>query len=227
MANVKVSSEFQNFLTRNAKAVAEAKTAENTMMTCKMPVGWKGYAVCVGAEAGRGKDYKDDKGNTTPGRDYARLDFNVINDEEYTGAKFSVNWSFWDTEKATAMNRFEWFLNDLENLGGDEFTAVRRSAESTMEDFLNFFVEADKIYSAEVVHNAYRRGDQKEVKVHAFAAVGEGTAMVPDTPPALQIGSEVSYMKKMWILEEADGDDLVIKSKTTGNTRKIKLSELD
>ena len=155
MSNVKVSSDFNKFLSRNAKAVEEAKSAENSMSTCKMPVDWKGNAICVGGIADKGKDRKDEKGNTQPGRDFIRLDFNVINDEAYAGSKFSLMWSFWDTEKATAMDRFEWCMNDLENLGlpGE----VRRSPDTTMEDILGFFTGSDKVYGAEVHHNAYRR----------------------------------------------------------------------
>src|SRR5690606_40779325 len=101
MSNVKVSADFNKFLSRNAKAVEEAKTAENTMSTCKMPVDWKGFCICVGAVADKEKDRKDEKGNTQVGRDYIRLDFNVVNDEAYAGSKFSLKWQFWDTEKAT------------------------------------------------------------------------------------------------------------------------------
>lgn len=229
MANVKVSSEFNKFLSRNAKAIEDAKAAENSMQTCKMPVGWKGYGVCVSGEAGKGKDRKDEKGNTQEGREYIRLDFNVVNDEEYAGSKFSTNWSFWDTEKATALDRFEWCLNEMENLGlpGE----MRRSPDTTIEDMINFFVNGDIVYECEVVHNAYRRGDQKEVKVRLVEAVDGVTDMVPHSPhtvtTTLSAGEEVKYMGKAWELVSADGDDLRIKSKTTGQTRNIKTSDLD
>ena len=228
MANVKVSSDFNKFLSRNAKAVEEAKVAENTMQTCKMPIGWSGHCICVGGEAGKQKDTKDEKGNTQEGRHYARLEFNVINSDEYAGSKFVTNWQFWDTEKATAMNRFEWCLNELENLGlpGD----VRRSPDVTIDEMLAFFVNTDTVYECEVVHNAFRRGDQKEVKVRKMEVI-EGVAdMAPvSTHKAvgLDAGEDVKYMGKAWELVDADGDDLTIKSKTTGQTRNIKASDLD
>jgi hypothetical protein len=228
MTNVKVSSEFNKFLSRNAKAIEEAKVAENSMQTCKMPVGWKGNCVCVGGEAGKGKDRKDEKGNTQEGREYVRLEFSVINSEEYAGSKFVVNWSFWDTEKATAMDRFEWCLNELENMGlpGE----IRRSPDTTMEEILGFFINGETVYECEVSHNAYRRGDQKEVKVRLVEAIDGVENMAPTsshTPVAPEAGTTVKYMGKDWELVDSDGDDLVIKSKTSGQTRNIKASALD
>lgn len=228
MANVKVSADFNKFLSRNAKAVEEAKTAENSMSTCKMPVDWKGFCIVTGAVADKGKDRKDDKGNTQPGRDFIRLDFNVVNDEEYAGAKFSLMWQFWDTEKATAMDRFEWCMNDLENLGlpGE----VRRDPSTTMEDILAYFTSSDKVYSAEVVHNSYRRGDQKEVKVHNIEAIDGVENMAPEghaPVSAPEPGQDVTYMGKAWELVDIDGDDVIVKSKATGQTRNIKLSDLE
>lgn len=228
MANVKVSADFNKFLSRNAKAVEEAKTAENSMSTCKMPVDWKGFCIVTGAVADKGKDRKDDKGNTQPGRDFIRLDFNVVNDEEYAGAKFSLMWQFWDTEKATAMDRFEWCMNDLENLGlpGE----VRRDPSTTMEDILAYFSSSDKVYGAEVVHNSYRRGDQKEVKVHNIEAIDGVENMAPEghaPVSAPEPGQDVTYMGKAWELVDIDGDDVIVKSKATGQTRNIKLSDLE
>lgn len=228
MTNVKVSADFNKFLSRNAKAVEEAKTAENSMSTCKMPVDWKGFCIVTGAVADRGKDRKDDKGNTQPGRDFIRLDFNVVNDEEYAGAKFSLMWSFWDTEKATAMDRFEWCMNDLENLGlpGE----VRRDPSTTMEDILAYFTNSDKVYGCEVVHNSFRRGDQKEVKVHNIEAIDGVEVMAPEGHAAVSTpepGQDVTYMGKAWELVDIDGDDVIVKSKATGQTRNIKLSDLE
>jgi len=229
MANVKVSSEFNKFLSRNAKAVQEAKEAENTMQTCKMPIGWKGYCVCTGAEAGKRKDRKDEKGNTQEGREYMRLEFNVVNDTEYAGSKFVLNWSFWDTEKATALDRFEWALNEMENLGLPR--ELRASPDTTPADILNFFAKGDTVYECEVIRNEYRRGDQKEVKVRNVESVDGVENMAPESAhkptSTMSPGQDVKYMGKDWELVDADGDDLVIKSKNTGQTRNIKASDLD
>jgi hypothetical protein len=118
-------------------------------------------------------------------------------------------------------------LNDMENIGlpGE----IRRSPDTTIEDMLNFFINKDTVYEAEVVHNAYRRGDQKEVKIRLLEVL-EGVAdMAPQghAPVAPEVGKDVTYMGKSWELVDADGDDLVIKSKSTGQTRNIKASELD
>ncbi len=232
MANVKVSSSFNKFLAKNATAVAEAKTAENTMMTCKMPVGWKGHCVCVGGVADTGKDRKDDKGNVQAGNDFVNLDFNVVNDEEYPGAKFSLHWSFYDSEKATAIDRFTWMLNAMENLGLPR--EVREDPEASMETIIGHFIDKDTIYECEVVHNAFVRGDQKEVKVRLVEAVDGTSSMSPTSEGApaagatkLTVGGSVKYMGKEWELVDADGDDIVIKSKTTGAQRNVKASDLD
>lgn len=226
MAKAKVSSSFNKFLSKNAKAVEEAKTAENSMMTCKMPIGWKGHCVCVGGEADKGKDRKDDKGNVQEGREYVNLDFNVVNDDEYAGSKFSLHWSFWDTEKATAMDRFEWMLNEMENLGLSR--EMRTEESTTIEDIINFFADSDEIFECEVVHNSYRRGDQKEVKVRRIESVTAGDSVVPtDTSPGIEVGGTVKYMGNDWEVTDADGEDLRIKSPKTGNIKSVKVSDLD
>lgn len=227
MGNAKVSASFNKFLSKNNTAVQEAKKAENTMQTCKMPVGWKGHAVVVDAVADKGKDRKDEKGNTQEGNEYVRLEFNVVNDEQYAGSKFSLAWSFYDSQNATAADRFTWMLNAMENLGLPR--EMRESDDTSMDDILNFFLSQDTVYEAEVVTNTYRRGDQKEVKVHRLEDVGTGITMSPDTPPTSELkeGQEVKYMGKMWELVVVDGEELTIKSKTTGSQRTIKASDVE
>lgn len=227
MASAKVSSAFSKFQSKNNSAIEDAKKAENTMMTCKMPVGWKGHAICVGAVADKGKDRKDNKGNVQEGNEYVNLEFNVVNDEKFAGSKFSNYWSFYDSEKATAMDRYTWMLNDMENLGLPR--EIRESDDTTMEDILNFFIESDTIYEAEVVHNSYRRGDQKEVKVRKLETVSTDINMNPDAPSTedLKEGQDVQYLGKSWELVLIDGEALTIKSKSTGSTRSIKKSDLE
>jgi hypothetical protein len=227
MANSKVSSDFSKFLAKNATAVKEAKEADNSMQTCAMPIGWKGQVVCVDAVADKGKDRKDDKGNVQEGREFIRLDFNVINDEKYGGKKCSLLWSFFDSEKASATDRFEWCLNEMENLGLPRET---RTEFSDISEVLDFFSSSDEVFEAEVVHNAYRRGDQKEIKVRRVETVDSSASMSPtDVAPASGVkkGDEVKYLGKTWDVVDIDGDDVQIKSRTTGASRGVKLADLE
>lgn len=225
MGTSKVSSSFSKFLAKNATAVEEAKKAENSMQTCVMPVGWKGHAIVVGATADKGKDRKDDKGNTVEGNEYINIEFNVVNSEEYAGKKFSLHWSFYDSEKATAAQRFEWCLNEMENIGlpreiREEFTDITQ--------VLDHFIKSDVVYDCEVVHNQYRRGDKKEVKVTLVQSVSNDSSMAPSSPtPTVEVGGKVSFMGKDWEVLAVDGDEIKIKSPTTGTERVIKASDMD
>lgn len=227
-SNVKVSSSFNKFMAKNSDGIQEARQADNTMMTCKMPVGWTGPCICIGAEADKGKDRKNEDGSTVEGREYVRLEFEVINDEKYAGSKFSRAWSFFDSEKATAVDRFQWMLNEMENMGLPE--EMRKSEETTMEDLLKFFAGNDTVYTATVEHNAYRQGDKKEVKVHLMESVDSSSSVSPDAvvdDKGMVEGENVKFMGKEWKLLMKDGDDLKIQSLTNGNTRMITVADLD
>lgn len=225
----KVSAAFNKTLGRKASAVEEARKAENTMMTCKMPVGWKGQCVCVDAVADKAKDKKDDKGNTVEGNDYVRLEFSVINDEQFQGSKFSVLWMFYNTANATWEDRFTWCLNGLENLG------LPRTLRENYEDFseiLEHFTKCDEVFDAEVVHNAYRQGDQKEVKVRRAALIVDASdSMVPEEKPKAssgpRVGGTVLYMGKDWKVLEINGDDIQIQSLTSNAVRAVKMSQIE
>lgn len=222
-SKAKVTSGFSKFMTKNASAVEEARKAENTMQTCKMPLGWSGFAICVDAVADQGKDRKDDKGETQEGNPYVRLEFQVVNDEEYAGQKFSNAWSFYDSEKATAMDRFEWCMNALENMGLPE---ELRRGDADMAEILNFFIDNDTVYAAEVVKNAYRRGDQKEVRITTTEAVDDTDSVVPNDTQ-VEVGGEVKFMGKPWEVMDIDEDDVKIKSKSTGREKTVKLTDLE
>jgi hypothetical protein len=237
MANVKVSAGFSKAMSRKATAVEEARKAENTMMTCKMPVGWKGKAVVVDASADKAKDKKDDKGNTVEGNEYIRLDFNVVNDDHYAGAKFSIIWSFYDSEKATWADRFSWCLNGLENLG---LPRDLRENYNEISEVLEFFTSNDEVYDAEVVTNTYRQGDQKEVKVRRAALVvdasdsispeetkEDGKVATTESSGTLQVGASVKYMGKSYTVVAIEDDDVKIKSVNTGVDRTVKVAQLD
>lgn len=228
MAKAKVSNDFMKFQSKNASALSDAKKAENTMQTCSMPIGWSGKVICVDAVADKGKDSKDDKGNTREGNPYVRLEFQVINDEEYAGQKGSLAWSFYDTEKATSFDRYTWMLNAMENMGlpGE----VRRDDETTIEDLLQHFLDSDVVYTMSVEHTKYRR-DNKELKVVLMDTVDDSDSVTPpggeSTASTGEAGDMVKYMGKEWELVSKDGEDLVIKSLKNGNERTIKTSDLD
>lgn len=234
MATSKVSPSFTKFLAKNSEAVKHAKEAENTMQTCAMPIGWKGQVICVDAVADKGKDRKDDKGNVVEGRDFIRLEFSVVNDSEYQGKKAAVVWVFFDTDKATSMDRFEWCLNELENLG---LPREVRQGFNDISEVLEHFSNGDEVFEAEVVENKFRRGDQKELKVRRHSVVDNTTSMAPpsadhksaqsSSKSTLTIGQDVKYMGKSWELVDQDGDTIVVKSKATGTNRTIKITDLE
>ncbi|GIW60331.1 MAG: hypothetical protein KatS3mg087_1397 [Patescibacteria group bacterium] len=228
MAHAKVSQDFNRFLGRHEKAVKEARKAENTMQTCAMPVGWTGNCVLVEAVADKGKDKKAQDGTVVEGKPYVRFTFQVVGDKQFAGKKFSRWWFFNDTANATAADRFEWFLNDLENIGLP--SEIRRSDDTTMQDMLDFFLQRDAVYGCEVVASEYSR-DGKEVKVFPTESVGDGDSIVPDDESSesgeIEVGSKVTYMGKEWEVLDVDGDDLKIKSVKTGMTRTVNVSDLD
>ena len=231
MSKTAVSNDFSNFMAKNAQAVQEAKEAENSMKTCSMPVGWEGSLVCIGAVADKGKDRKDEKGITQEGRPYVRLDFQVINDEKYSGAEVSKAWSFFDTEKASAMQRFEWMLNDMENLGLP--VEIRKDSGADVSTFLDYFTENDAIYAGKIIHNEYRRGDKKELEIVLMEAVDDSDSVAPtqestETTSSGEIteGAEVTFMGRPWEVLNVDGDDVEIKSKSSGNTRVVSKDKL-
>lgn len=229
MSKTEVSSDFGKFMSRNSTAVQEAKEAENTMRTCAMPIGWQGKAVCVGGKADKSKDKKDEKGQTKEGSPYVILEFNVVDDEKYKGDNFSRLWFLSDTAKATAMDRFEWMLNEFENLGMPH--ELRADEDAGMEEFLNFFTEGDAVFSAEVVSNSYSR-DGKEVKLSLTEAVDDSDSVMPSdnsssSASEIEVGGEVSFMGKSWDVVSVDGDDLEIQSQKTGTTRTVSRSQLD
>lgn len=224
MANVKVSNDFNNFMARNSKAVDEAKTAENTMATCAMPIGWEGQAICTDAVADKSKDKKDADGKVKEGNPYIRLEFSVVGDETYAGKKFSRLWMFMDSAKATAADRFEWCLNEMENLGLPQET---RKTFDSVEELLRHFIETDAVYDAEVVKNDYSR-DGKEVKVRQSAeAVDDTDSVMPTEPTTPETSDQVTYLGKKWDVVSKEGKELTIKSIKTGQTKTVSVDDLD
>jgi hypothetical protein len=230
----KVSSNFNKALQRKAAAVEEARKAENLMSTCKMPVGWKGQATCVGAKADQGKDKKDEKGQVTEGKLYVALEFQVINDPNFAGSKFNRMWFIWEDSKFTFEDRFGWCLNGMEMLG------LPRDLRENYKDFeecLAYFSESDEVFDVEVVKSNYAQ-DGKEVKVTRGALVVDtSSSMTPegvvDSKPTasssskIEVGSTITYLGKDWTVEEIDGDEITIKSSSSGKSRIISTDDLD
>ena len=225
MANVKVSNDFNNFMARNSKAVEDAKTAENTMATCAMPIGWEGQCICVDAVADKSKDKKDQDGKVKEGSPYIRLEFSVVGDESYTGKKFSRLWMFNDTAKATAADRFEWCLNEMENLGLPQET---RKTFDSVEELLKHFIDSDAVYECEVNKSDYSR-DGKEMKVRLSAEAVDMTDSVVPTGPASDEPEDdtVMYLGKKWEVVSKEGKELTIKSMKTGQTKVVTTDDLD
>ena len=224
MATSKVSPGFNNFMAKNQKAVEAAKEAENTMATCIMPVGWEGQCVCVDAVADQSKDKKREDGTIQAGNPYIRLEFQVVGDESYTGKKFSKLWMFNDTAKATAADRFEWCLNEMENLGLPQ--ELRKTFDS-IDELLNHFITADVVYECRVVKNDYTR-DNKEVKISRSAEdINDTDSVMPTVEETTTKQTEVSYLGKVWDVVSQDGDKFVIRSRTTKQEREVNKSDLD
>jgi hypothetical protein len=239
VAKSKVSDGFKRARAKHQNHIQDAKKAENTMQTCKMPVGWSGQAVIVDGVADQAKDRKDETGKTIEGRPYIRLEFEVINDPEYAGAKFARVWSFFDSDKASFEDRYSWWLNDMENWG------LPREDRETFEqesEIIDFFVDGNQVFNCEVNHNKILRGDKKEIVVTPAEAVDESDSMAPEEPAAPKASSKespspeadepdeaptVKYMGKDWDLLDEDGDDLLVRSRTTGKERTIKRSEVE
>lgn len=236
---LKIGAAAAKFYGKHEKGLQEAKKAENMMQTCAMPIGWKGDVVVVGAVADRSKDRKDQKGNTVEGNDYHRIEFQVIGDPDYAGKKASIGASFYTSEKATAEDRYSWWLNQLENLGLPR--DIRENHEGA-EELLGYFTNSDETFEMEIVKASYVRqgGDGKEVVVRRKDVVDTSTSMAPPTTTAsgtTQVqesktyaeGSQVSFADNPWTVVSFDeaNQTLKIKSPRNGSVREIKVSELD
>jgi hypothetical protein len=224
---IKISSEFTSALNRKAASVEAARKAENTMSTCKMPVGWHGQAVCVGAEAGKTKDKKDDKGQVVEGKTFVRLDFNVINDQQFSGAKCSRIWFVYEDHKNSMEDRFAWCLNGMENLG---LPRTLRENYKEFEECLEYFTNSDEVFDIEVAATTYST-DGKEVKFsRGSVIVDNSTSMVPETVKAgfsVEVGQNIKFMgKDGWEVTSVDGTDVTIKSMSSGKERSVSLEDL-
>lgn len=132
MAKAKVSADFMKFQAKNQNALADAAKAENTMTRNPLAVGTKGTVTVVDVVAGTSK-----KGNN-----YVNMTL-VVAGGPHEGTKLTKNWSFNETPKATAIDRYTWFLNELENMGFPR--ELRVSSGGDINTIINYYLEADPL----------------------------------------------------------------------------------
>lgn len=231
MAKAQVSSAFQKFYGRQATAIEEAKKAENTMSNSPTPVGWSGQCVPMAAKADQGKDKVDPKTKQkVPGNLYVNITFAIVSDEKYQGKQFTKNWTFFDSDGATMMDRYTWFLNDLTNMGLPQEV---RENHQTPEELLDWILNSDSVFDCECQANERdTRGDGKVMRVRKAAeTVDESTSMSPTTtstsepvtaPDWPQVGDKVKYLDIEWEVVERDGANVTIKTEKNGESRERK-----
>jgi hypothetical protein len=224
---VSVSSDFNKFYGRHQMAINEAKKAENSMSSGPCPVGWEGNAILLEAAAEVGKDRKDDKGNTVPGNPRVRMKFGIVGDQAYQGKTFQKFWSFYASANASEMDRYEWFLNEMENMGLPR--AVRESHDDPSE-LLQWFVDNELVFHARCESDDYSR-DKKAMKVSApEAPVDSTTNMSPEgnttvateSSPEIAEGDVVKFLGSDWTVDAREGDKLSISRE--GRSRSVSIS---
>jgi hypothetical protein len=130
MAKQKVSHDFMKFQAKNQNHLADAAKAENNMTRNPLEVGTKGIVTVVDLVAAQSK-----KGNP-----YVNMTL-VVAAGPHEGTKLIKNWSFNDTAKATAIDRFGWFLNELENMGFPR--TLRESSGGDVNVIIDYYLEAN------------------------------------------------------------------------------------
>jgi len=208
---VQVSNDFAKFYGKNQSAIEEAKKAENSMSSGPAPVGWEGHCILLEAAAEQGKDKKDQNGNTVPGNPRIKMKFGITDDPKYSGKSFTKYWVFNDTANMDAMGRFQMFLNDCEAMGLPR--SIREEHES-MNELLNFFVEAETVFEVKCITDNYSQDKKKMVVTAPQEAIDDTDSMVPTTTtqpsPEIEVGSEVTFLGNTWKVVEKNGDTLNI-----------------
>jgi hypothetical protein len=227
MGNAKVSQGFGKFYNKSARAVEEAKKAENTMATCKPPIGHKGDCILLNAFADATPEKKDEKsGLAKGGTPYIRWELSIVGDGQYTGTKAVKTWWFNDTANATYEDRLKWFMIEMTRLGlPDEI----KKEHKDISEILNYFLGANLVFGYEVVAAAWNKNDGKEIQLSAKQVVDDTDATVPGTTNedmTFEEGQEVPYEDGTWKIIDIDGKDITIKSLVSNQKRIVTAADL-
>lgn len=229
MSTQRVSSDFNKAFGR-MQGVEDAKKAENTLNNIPVPVGWQGELVVSDVKTMVTKE-KDGKG----GDPMVIMEYTVVTDKEHQGKKLKKLHVFNETHNketgrtVTAAERYTWFLNELESHG---LPRKLREDHDGMDDLVAWLMNKDApcIVHGTVEADAYSR-DKKKVTIRAIEEPVDSTTSMAPAPatPKADTGAKktVNFMGKQWEVLSENGDDLVIKSPSTGKDRNIKKSDLD
>jgi len=220
MAKQKVSNDFQKFQAKNQNHLADAAKAENTMTRNPLPVGTTGIATVVDMVAATSK-----KGNA-----YVNMTL-VVASGPHEGVKLTKNWSFNETPKATAIDRFTWFLNELENMGFPR--DLRVSSGGDMNAIINYYLDANPpIQQAfEIEKNDYSMDKKAIVLAPADTMTSTPQESGPiKTLDELKVGVKVlrNGVEFEVIKFDEDAETVNLRSLTTNKVREnVSLTELE
>jgi hypothetical protein len=219
MAKARVSADFMKFQAKNQNHLADAAKAENTMTRNPLAVGTTGVATVVDMVAATSK-----KGNA-----YVNMTL-VVSSGPHEGTKLTKNWSFNETPKATAVDRFTWFLNELENMGFPR--SLRESSGGDMNIIINHYLEAEPPIQLgfEIEKDDYSMDKKKIVLFPSDSVVVQETVGPIKTLDELKVGAKVlrNGVEFEVIKYNEEAETVNLRSLTTNKIREgVVLSELE
>jgi len=219
MAKARVSADFMKFQAKNQNHLADAAKAENTMTRNPLAVGTTGVATVVDMVAATSK-----KGNA-----YVNMTL-VVSSGPHEGTKLTKNWSFNETPKATAVDRFTWFLNELENMGFPR--SLRESSGGDMNIIINHYLEAEPPIQLgfEIEKDDYSMDKKKIVLFPSDSVVVQETVGPIKTLDELKVGAKVlrNGVEFEVIKYDEEAETVNLRSLTTNKIREgVVLSELE
>lgn len=245
MATSKVSNEFLKAFSK-ADGIDDAKKAESRAASIPFPIGWEGTVVVSAMIGDVSKEKDDGKGGKRGGNMYINMEVAALNDKQYQGKKATKNWTFSNSEKATAADRFEWFLNDCEGMG---LPRDIRMNHETPQEIIDWFTNPDSPVSlyAKVEKDEYNRLEGKKIILRAMEeALDASMSMAPAVeiksqshPEKVEGGIEfngktypilrkVQFLGKSWNLFEEAGNKCKLQNAATGKIREdVDIDALD
>lgn len=214
METRKVSAAFSKFYAKNAQAIADAKKAEARVSNCPVPVGTTGRAIITDMRFDKSKDKKNPDGTVKEGTDYCQMEFKIIDHPQHSGKTLRKPHYFSNTANATAVDRFEWFLNELEYMGLDR---ELRIGHDDPQQLVDFFLKEPYTVEFEILAGDPRYDDGKVLRLRR----------PPEEVPDIPHGDTVQYLGQSWMLLSKSGTKLKIKNPTTGNEKEIDAAQLD